>query len=275
MKVIKNINNNYAIAIDGSGKQLIVSGRGIGFGEVPREITNLSAINQTFYDIDEEYIQIINSIPEEIIDISAQIISYARNRIDNPISSSIVFTLADHINFSINRYRKNMNIKLPILYDVEHLFEKEMEAGLFGINLIKRRLKVLLPKDEAAYIALHILNAEEKKKNVDAENELIVEEVTGIVEKCYQIKLDRNDFNYSRFVSHLHYLLKRGRDKKLVETINYQLFETIRENYQQTYECVEKISSYLLSRKIELNPEEKLYLMLHINRLCTREDCNQ
>ncbi len=275
MRVIKNINNNYAIAIDGSGKQLIVSGRGIGFGEVPREITNLSAINQTFYDIDEEYIQLINSIPGEIIDISAQIISYARNRIDNPISSSIVFTLADHINFSINRYRKNMNIKLPILYDVEHLFEKEMEAGLFGISLIKKKLRVLLPKDEAAYIALHILNAEEKKKNVDAENELIVENITGIVENCYQIKLDRNDFNYSRFVSHLHYLLKRGRDKKLVETINYQLFETIRENYQQTYECVEKISTYLLSRKIELNPEEKLYLMLHINRLCTREDCNQ
>ena len=36
--------------------------------------------------------------------------------------------------------------------------------------------------------------------------------------------------------------------------------------------CVEKISKYLNDEySINLNDEEKLYLMLHINRLCSRE----
>ncbi|MEF2609168.1 MAG: PRD domain-containing protein [Faecalicoccus sp.] len=47
-------------------------------------------------------------------------------------------------------------------------------------------------------------------------------------------------------------------------------------NYKKSYECSEKIAIYLRDKlKILLNEEEKLYLMLHINRLCTREDCDQ
>lgn len=34
MKIIQNINNNYTIAIDRAGNQLIVSGKGVGFGKI-------------------------------------------------------------------------------------------------------------------------------------------------------------------------------------------------------------------------------------------------
>lgn len=276
MKIIKNINNNYALAIDSAGKRLIVSGRGIGFGSVPRKIEDITIINRSFYDIDESYISMIKDIPESIIEISAEIIDKARERLDNPINSTIIFTLADHINFSIQRYKKNMNIKLPIVYDVLYFFEKEMSIGEYGLRLIRKKLNVYLPKDEAAYIALHIINAEEKSKNNVAElNDEIIENITNIIEKEYDIKIDRNNFNYSRFVSHMHYLLKRSKNKRLITSTNADMYEKVKKDYDQTYQCVKKVSEYLNKRlNIELSNEEKLYLMLHINRLYTHEDCN-
>lgn len=70
MKIIKNINNNFAIAVDSQGNQLVVSGRGIGFGEVPREIKDITIINRSYYDVDPQYIAMINDIPETIVNLS-------------------------------------------------------------------------------------------------------------------------------------------------------------------------------------------------------------
>lgn len=277
MKIIKNINNNYALAVDSAGKQLIVSGKGIGFGPVPREVQDITVINRSFYDIDESYISMINDIPEPIIEISTEIIDKARETLENPINSTIIFTLADHINFSIQRYQKKMNIKLPIIYDILYFFEKEMSIGQYGLKLIRKKLNVYLPEDEAAYIALHIINAEEKNKNtVDELNDEIIENITEIIEDEYDIKIDRTNFNYSRFVSHMHYLLKRSKNMHLIASTNENIYKEVKKEYVQTYQCVKKVTQYLNTRlHIELSNEEKLYLMLHINRLYTHEDCNQ
>ena len=277
MKIIKNINNNFAVAIDGAGNQLIISGKGVGFGSVPRVVEDITVINRSYYDVDEAYILMIKEIPEEVIDISSKIIDKARMMIDNPISSNIVFTLADHIHFCIQRYKKNMNIKLPIVYDIRHLFEKEINVGEYGLELIRKQLNIYLPDEEAAYIALHIINAEEqdKSKIVDKDDE-VIEEITSIIEKEYKLEIDKDNFNYSRFVSHMHYLLKRGKTKHLIYSDNSTIYRKLKEDYHKTYDCVKIVSEYLNERlMIKLTDEEKLYLMLHINRLCTREDCNQ
>lgn len=276
MKIIKNINNNFAIALDGNENRLIVSGKGIGFGSVPREITDLTIINRSFYDVDEIYISMINDIPEDIIRISSCIVDKAREKIDKSISSNIVFTLADHLNFCIRRHQKNMNIKLPIIYDVQHLFEKEYEIGEYGLKLIREEKKIFLPKDEAAYIALLIINSEEQEKSERSDDDEIIEKITKIVEKELDLCINKDNFNYSRFVSHMHYLIKRGKLQCLTESNNAGIFDEIKQGYQKTYECSNKVSEYLNKvLKIELNDEEQLYLMLHINRLCIREDCNQ
>ena len=277
MKIIKNINNNFAVAVDDAGNQLVVSGKGIGFGNVPREVKDMKIIDRSYYDVEESYVSMINEIPQEIISVSEKIIDMARLKIDSPINSNIIFTLADHIKFSIDRYQKKMNIKLPIVYEIQHLFEKEMKIGDYGLDLIRKQLKIGLPKEEAVYIALHIINAEEQDKDKSFnKNDEVIDKITQIIEKEYSFKIDRDDFNYSRFVSHMHYLLKRGNTKTLISTDNNTIYEQVKEEYHRTYQCVLKVSEYLSGMlKIELSDEEKLYLMLHINRLCTREDCNQ
>lgn len=276
MKVIKNINNNVALCLDSNNKEVVAFAKGIGFKKPPYEI-EISNVERTYYDVDEIYISMIDDLPEQIIKISSKIIDYARMRIENPISSNIVFTLADHINFSIKRYQQNMQIKLPIIYDIQHLYEKEMEIGQYGLKLIKDELKVYMPKEEAAYIALHIINAEGQTMNkIEVENDEVIRKITKIVEAEYQITINTDSFDYSRFVTHMHYLIKRGRKNELVRSENTQLYQQIVQGHPKTAQCSEKVSKYLSETlKIHLNDEEKLYLILHINRLCTREDCYQ
>ena len=273
MKAIKRINNNVALCEAKDGKEFIARGKGIGFHEFPYEL-NIKDVEKTYYDVDPAYVSMIDSIPEDIFDLCSDVIDFSSIILDNPLSANVVFTLADHINFAIERNRKNMNIKLPIIHDVEHLFPREYKIGKESLKLIKKRLGVWLPNDEAAYIALHIINAEEQARNIENIDNRLVEDIVKIVESEYEISINIESVNYSRFVSHLHYLLKRGRDKELIKSENVVLFKTTKEAYPKVYECAEKISDYLKKElKFELSDEEVLYLMLHINRLCSREEC--
>ena len=103
-----------------------------------------------------------------------------------------------------------------------------------------------------------------------------IRKITGIIEKHFNIKIDSDGFNYSRFVTHMHYLIKRGKKNELIQSENRILFESLKSNYEQTYECSMLIKGYLENALgCNLSEEECIYLMLHINRLCAREDCYQ
>ncbi len=273
MKVIRCINNNVAVCLDSSGNELVAFGKGIGFRKPPYEVP-LGKLERTYYGVDNAYISMINDLPKKILDISDETIDYARMLLDCELSSNIIFTLADHLNFCIERYKKHMNFKLPIIYDIEQLFEKEVAVGQFALKLIRERLNVFLPREEATYIALHLINYEEKQKNLNSNEDAVIDNVIKIIEKEYDIAISKDDFNYSRFVSHMNYLFKRGKHQELMKTDNSRIYQDLVRDYPKTHEVSLKVSEYLEKvMNFTLTDEEKLYLMLHINRLCTREDC--
>lgn len=275
MKVIRNINNNVAICLDSNNHEVVAFGKGIGFGKPPYDVP-LCKIYKTYANIDVSYIKMLENIPKDIFEISIKIVEYAKDTIDNFVAGNMVFTLADHIGFVIERHKKQLNIKLPLVYDVKYLFEKEYQVGEYGLKLIRDRKKIYLPEEEASYIAMHIINAEEKSRNSKTiDSEEVIAKITDIVERECKIVIDKSSFDYSRFVTHLHYLFKRGEAKEFVKTCNEKMYDNMKNDYPEIYICSEKIASYLLkSLKMQLTDEEKLYLMLHINRVCTREDCN-
>ncbi len=166
-----------------------------------------------------------------------------------------------------------MNIKLPIIYDIQNMFEKEMEVGKYGLELIKRVIKVNLPREEAAYIAMHIINAEEQTAELKTlTDQDIIDDITLIIEREYKIKINKQDFNYSRFATHMQYLLKRSNNNQLLHTDNSDIYKQVKDEFPEADLCIEKINKYFKTNlHITLTDEEKLYLILHINRLCTRE----
>lgn len=121
---------------------------------------------------------------------------------------------------------------------------------------------------------LNMINSEFHKDKISKEKEYEQRniQVTQIIENCMNIRLSRDSFNYSRFVSHMNYLYERvGKDSQ-INSDNKKMYETVIQQYPQTVVCVNKITKFLSQHwRIELNEEEKLYLVLHVNRLCERE----
>lgn len=277
MKVIKNINNNVSLCLDEDQNEVVVFGRGVGFTKPPYEIDK-SKIQRIYYNIQPEYIQVISAIPNQVIEISTKIIDYARSKMNITFSDSIVFTLADHINFAIKRNKENLNVQLPIIQDIEYFYKNEMEIGREALLMLNDELEVCLPEEEAAFIALHIINAEQtnlsnNEVNLDKE---IIHNITKMIEVYFRFEIDKKGFNYSRFVSHMRYLIQRKKENKLFINENGKLYETLCLNYPETKKCVEWIWKYLKQTiECELTEEEIIYLMIHINRLCSREDCYQ
>lgn len=274
MKVVKNINNNVSICQDSMGREVVAFGKGIGFAKPPYEL-DLSQIQRTYYDVDQTYIEMINTISEDILEISSTIVDTAEKYLEQPFSSNTIFTLADHIQFSIERCRKRMNIKLPIANDIEYLYEKEYEVGKFALKLIRKKLRIALPRSEAAYIAMHLLNSEEKQRSKERMlNDQVIRKAMKIIEDIFSFQIDQEGFNCSRFVSHMHYLFKRGKKQDLIHSGNGKMYSALVKEYPKTNECAEKISDMIkATMDISLTDEEKMYLILHINRLYDREDC--
>lgn len=278
MKVIKKINNNCALCIDNNDRKVVAFGKGIGFRKPPYEI-KLSQIERIYYDIDEKYMSMINDIPTEILELSEKIIDYAIYKLDSLINPNVIFTLADHINFAIKRYKKNIQIKLPVINDIQYIYDVEMDIGIKSLKMINHQLNIHLPEEEAIYIALHIINAEiiDKNQRDKIFNEKIIDGIDEIIEKTLKMKINKNSFNYSRFVTHLYYLLKRGEKNNFENNIdNYKIYQSLILSTSGIYKCALKIKNYLEKQLgWELTNDEMMYLILHINRLCYRENFDE
>lgn len=185
MKVVKKINNNVAVCLDSNNCELVAFGKGIGFPKMPYEIQDLSLIDRTFYDLDSHIMSLFNEIPDPVMQVSMEIVDKAKVYLNTNLSDAFVFTLADHLHFTIQRCQEGMVIENMLFYELQHLYVKEMELAQWARRLIYRRLFVNLPKEEEANIAMHFINAQLVAKKQDEESDLtrMIEDVTSIVEK--------------------------------------------------------------------------------------------
>lgn len=276
MKVIKNINNNVAICIDKNGNELIAFGKGIGFKQPPYMLKDLSVIHRTYYNVDTQYMELLKQLDPKVFDVVNVVLDYAYKKMNVIFDNNIAFTLADHIQFAIRRYHEGLRMKYTSYYDMDYMNSEAVEVGKFALKKIQETFDILLPHEEVYSIAIHLLNAGAIPKAVNGTDNVqdIVRDITQIIENYFKITIDKKGFNYSRFVSHMEYLSKRNKKGVVFSTLNLNLFEPLKTECPETYECAELVSCYFEEKEqTELDKEEILYLMLHINRLCARENC--
>lgn len=270
MKAVKKINNNVAICVDDNQVELIAFGKGIGFPVMPYEITDMSLISMTFYRMDKSYYKFLESIPEKVFEVAAKIVKRAQITLNCKLNPNLLPGLADHINFAIVRMNKYKKMKMLFSYDVEQMYPEETALGRYALKLIQKELGVTLPDSEITNIAMHFVNSEEDNSNQAGfkNAEQIIDEITKEIELEFQITIERNGFNYNRFVMHIQYYLKRIQDKKQLVDHNEVLFQAMKEENEAVYECAVKISKLIeQSLQSETTQDEMLYLMIHINRI--------
>lgn len=279
MLITKAINNNVVLAEDDSGRELVLFGKGLGFRGAPYHLDDESAIQRHFSDVSSEMYDAIASLSDDVIIISSGIVDIARQELNCALNPNLVFTLADHLQFAIDRAKKGVVIRNPLYEEVRFVYPREAEVGRRGVLLVSAVAEdVSLPETEAASIALHIVNAESVEggaSSLNANMDLILkstevlEGVTGIIERSLSVTLDRYSYSYARFVTHMRFLISRLMKGDEVETRNSSLFRQASNEFSDAYACARGIDEYLRSTfGWKCSDEELLYLMLYINRLC-------
>ena len=62
------------------------------------------------------------------------------------------------------------------------------------------------------------------------------------------------------------------REDAAIDSDNLQVYKSIRDEYKDVSGCVDQINEYLHHNwSIDLSEEEKLYLIMHINRVISQE----
>ncbi|MDL2301188.1 PRD domain-containing protein [Lachnospiraceae bacterium OttesenSCG-928-D06] len=273
MKVNKVINNNIISTLDENGEEIIVMGRGIGFGIKSDAIIDQSKIEKIFRmdskDETKRLKEVLYDAPIEHVRIVSELIQEANRRIHDKIQRSIYITLLDHINFAIERQKRNIQFNNPLLRDIKRFYPVEYALGIEAINVVKEKLGIILPEDEAAAIALHFINAQlGQSMSLTMDIPTIIEDSIKIIKAYYNMVLDEETLNYERFLIHMKFFAERTISNSYLQEDDMVLNAVIKKQYKKAYECAEKIGTYVNTEyQVEITFEELTFLAVHIVRI--------
>lgn len=278
MIINKVLNNNVVTIISENAEEAVVMGRGLAFQKKKGDEIDESKIEKIFVlenkSINEKLLTLVNDIPAKYLEIAEDIIKYAENKLSTKLNENIYLTLTDHISFAISRAEKNLEIKNAMLWDIKRLHKDEFDVGIHALRVIKENLNVELPEDEAASIAMHILNGELDQEMPEIVDMIkLIEEILKMVKYHFNIEFDEDSINYYRFVTHLKFFTQRLSSGRYYEDNDNDLFDMIKLKYPKSYECTKRIEGFVKQKyNTQLTKEEMLYLIIHTARV-VHENC--
>ncbi|MWN31141.1 MULTISPECIES: BglG family transcription antiterminator LicT [unclassified Gilliamella] len=275
MKVHKILNNNVVVTLDKKGKELILTGRGIGFKKREGDLIDPNLIEKKFSLDDKntvsKFTELLSQIPLEVLTTSEIIINHAKKFIEGDLQDSIYISLTDHIHSAIERHKHGFDVPNGFLWEIKKFYSKEFKIGLYALSVIKERLGIELPEDEAGFITFHIINAQLDGTMPNIVNMTkIMREILNIVKYHFNFEYDEDCLSYQRFVTHLKFFAHRILNQQSQTQQDVSLYEIIRQKYKKSHLCTKQIDLHLIQQyQHPLSDDESLYLTMHIERLRT------
>lgn len=277
MKVLKPINNNIVSARDENGSEIILMGKGIGYKAREGDEISSGSIEKIFrmdsQNATDRLKQLLTDVPMENVQVSDEVIAFAKKSLGTRLSKTIYITLTDHINFAVERFHSGQLFQNALLTEVRRFYHQEYMIGEYALDIIQEKLGIRLPPDEAATIALHIVNAEYDASIGDTVNitKLIVD-IVNIVRASLPVRLDENTLYYDRFVTHVKFLAQRIFQNDLLDSGDRQFTEAINGLYPAEYACARRIGAFIWQEyRHKISEEELAYLTVHIKRISMKE----
>ena len=272
MKVVKVINNNIIKSYDGKQQEVLVMGCGIGFKKKPGDEVDDALIEKVYTNIDRttsnKLSELLEKVPLAHIQLTNDIISYARAALGKKLNDNIYLTLTDHISFAIERHKKGLDLNNALLWEIKKFYPDEYQLGLDALDIVQREAGIRLREDEAGFLAMHIVNAQYGSGDSLAQDLLqVIQDVVNLVRYTYGMELDENSLDYIRFVTHLKFFFSRILAKETYAG-NEDLYSIVSVMYPKAAACVRKISGYLRQKlDYSLGLEEEGYLIIHVEKL--------
>ncbi len=269
-KIIKAFNNNVILAKQ-DRKEMILVGKGIGFGKKTGDNikNNPETIEKVFHELQSSsslsYLDMIPKYNKEIIGVSEEIIAKAETILGS-LSSNIHVALIDHIAFAVDRINMKLPIENPFTEEITLLYQEEYEVAELAASLLKERLGVDIGEDEKGFIALHLHSARNNKTIRETMKDTrLFKACTDLIIKEINNQQQNKSYIYQSFIPSLKTTLSLCRRRK---TINNPLKREIKAKLYESYTIAQKIATLIRQEKDILLSEDMIaYIAIDIERI--------
>ncbi|GAB6098159.1 PRD domain-containing protein [Halanaerocella petrolearia] len=273
-QIKKIFNNNVVLAVreNDHEEEFVLIGKGLGFAKDKGDIISADEveIEREFIPVEQEkekaYQQLVDTVDEEIIGLTEEIIAMVSTELDEELNSHIHIGLADHIGSVLSRINEGIEIANPFLPETKTLYSKEYQLAKKAVKMIEDRLDISIPREEIGFITLHIHGARENRgMSKTIKYTTLIGKMVRLVEEELGLELSYQSLNYARLVTHLRFALERIEQDKINEN---PLLDNIRSDFTDSYQLAAKLVK-LIEEKLDYKvPEDEIgYLAMHLQRL--------
>jgi len=275
LRIKKVINNNILCVVDDKSSEMIVTDKGLGFKRKVGERVDPALFEKTYHMEDKaeqrKLRELCEQIPLEHLKLTQDLIEYIKSQISVPLNESLLITLADHISFAIKRKKEGIEFTNPLQEAIMSYYPTEYHLGYHCLRVIQEETRIDLNPSEAAFIALHIVNAElNTSMSVMYDITKLIEGALQVVEYYYQKAFDRESLDFNRFVVHLRYFAQRLFQNAPGQADEYDedFQEMIIKSCRQHYKCAQHVGEYIRNAyQKDVSKAELIYLTIHLKRI--------
>lgn len=273
-RVTKPLNHNAVLAVkENSAQEYLIMGKGIGFGKkVSEHIQLTEGCSVYLIQNDDGRInrrKMLGEMEPKYLE-TADFVLKKAEEVFGKIDRSILFPLADHIAFAMERMKKGEFISNPLTQDIQLLFYKEYRVAEEAKELLKQIDGIEIDEHEIGYIALHVHSAI-CDENVSGAMQIAsaVRECITMIEKEVKKSIDVQSLSYNRLMNHMKYMVARILSgEKLKLNMNQYMEHQFPQSFVIASVVCDHLSQYF---KKEIPENELGYLAMHIERVFSEE----
>lgn len=277
MKITQSFNQNAVSVTDPNGKELVLIGKGIGFGKKRGDTIDVENASKIFrFDYtkaEKKMIDSIKDVSEEVILITEEILTKSSQFLKEELDTTFLFSLAAHIQFALDNPRNDMPIN-PFGVELKYIYPSEYKVAKWAVEHINANYGLDLPMSEISFFTLHFVNGLKSSRNIDNVVKLsdILMSVAEVVENSKELNIDKESIVYSRFILHVRYFLIRilSNETKVNQSDEEmkKLYTYLKVKFEDASKILEEIINVLVEEyELEYDESENFYLLIHIQRL--------
>lgn len=237
-RIAKTLNHNSFIGVEEeNNREYLVMGKGIAFGKKTGQRVQ-PGDDARIYSLTEMTERgnartIVQGVSPLSLELASAVLDEAEKEFGK-IDRSIVFPMADHLDFAVRRIQNGEQISNPLTDDIRVMFYKEYKVASCIRELLKERLQIEIDEHEIGYLALHVHSA------------IVEENVSQAMEVARAVSGEKLKVNMNDYMS---------------------------VKFPEAFQAAKRICEEMEKRlKLPMEEIEIGYLAMHIERIMDREE---
>lgn len=272
MQILRVFNNNVVLTLDELGREVVITGRGVGFQARPGDTIDPALIVRRFVPADNpsSVAQVIADIPLDRLTMVERLFAEAMRELGAVLPPLAIVAVADHLHQAIERQERGEEMEYPMRAEVAHLHPQELEVAERLLDKLNRELDVPLPQGEAIALAMHLFHAVTGSPSMEQTfvQSKLIRQIFDTLQQAYGDEFDPDSIDAARFATHLRYFFARAQAGKQLDGEVPEVAVLVTQSSGRAYQVALRIRALLeLRLQQRVSADEITYLTLHVARM--------